>query len=81
MTTTEIREAFEALIAQAKAGVLVSGSAGTPVQKATKRINGRKVEVRINVGAETWWIVQTGIAAGYVGTNYAEAVGTLVLAA
>jgi hypothetical protein len=80
MTTTEIREAFEALITQAKAGVLSSGSAGTPVQKAAKLINGFKVEVRINVGAETWWIVNTGIASGYVGTNYAEAIGTLVLA-
>lgn len=73
MNATQVAEKLEALITRAKAGVLIGGSAGVPVQSSKGFIGEYKVTVRINVGAETWYVVEGWDAKmnpiGYTGTD------------
>lgn len=69
------------LIARAKNNVLIGGSAGLPVQSAKGVIADHMVTIRINIGAETWYIVSgwdgTGNPTGYTGTDQNEALALL----
>lgn len=70
------------LIERSETNVLVGGAAGLPVQKATGIVNGLRVQVRVNIGAEAWFII-TGSDAkanpiGYTGTDANEALALLV---
>jgi len=81
MTQNTPAAKLDNLIARAKDGNLVGSAAGLPVLTAKGLIADHMVTVRINVGAETWYIVSgsdgKGNPTGYTGTDQNKALAVL----